>query len=217
MLGVLVTEEHHHHPRNKALRTPFRLLSLNFQHWWLLKEGESIIQNPTCCDGNRHRQLHQHLPNTSGPINHNTAFTSLNGSPEVTVMVKHSKSSTYLWFHLGIWLHSQLCVPSGHRWSIPAKEMHTVNKRGKTKHCPSPEQRRRLHLVANCKGCGKTCSFPPMEMQCKSKMWAEKSLNYSEDLPQLIWTVSQTQTASLSAGFTWPTWLIFFVANSFTS
>lgn len=44
-----------------------------------------------------------------------------------------------------------------------------------------------------------------MTMQCKSKAQAEKSLNYSEDLPQLIWTVPQTQTASLAAGFSRPT------------
>jgi len=48
------------------------------------------ISNPELkfCDGNTHRLLHQHLPNTSGPVNHNFALRPLSGSSEVTAVVK---------------------------------------------------------------------------------------------------------------------------------
>lgn len=71
---------------------------------------------------------------------------------------KHSNSPTHLWFHLGRWQHSQLYVPSGHMWSIPVKEMCAISKEGKEKFCIPQEGKERMHLVANCKGYGKTCS-----------------------------------------------------------
>lgn len=175
------------------------------------KGRKSVIQNPKCWWCNCPCLFPTHLPNICGPVAHNAALRPQNGSSEVTTaMVKHSNSPAYLWFHSGRWLHSQLCVPSGHRWSIPAKETRTINKQGETKHHPSQEQKR-LHLVANCRGSRKTYSCFPVTGNAKAKqsrkfklLWRSFSVNMQN--------VSQSQAAGLAAGFIWPTWLIFFVA-----
>lgn len=147
-------------------------------------EKTSVIQNPKCCDGNRHRQLRQHLPNTPGPVNHNVALRPLNSSSEV----KHSNSPTYLWFHLGRWLHSQLYVPSGHRWSIPVKEMWAISKQGEAKLCFPQEWKESLHLATNWGGSEKTCSCSPMAGNTKANhehkelklLWRSFFANYGE-------------------------------------
>lgn len=132
---------------------------------------------------------------------------SLNGSSE-----KHSSSPTHLWFHLGRWQHSQLYVPSGHMWSTPVKEMCAVSKEGKEKFCIPQEGKGRMHLVANCRGYGKVCHALLWLVMPKQTM-SRRSLKHSEDpSPVITERLSQSQTAGLAAAFTWPMWLIFFVA-----
>lgn len=138
---VPLSDESHYHPKciSNALQTFFLKI---FSTGWCQESNP----DPKYCDGNRHRELHQHLPNTSGPVNHNIALR-----PPVLqrslLWSKHSNSPTHLWFHLGRWLHSQLYVPSGHRWSIPVKEMCAISKEGEPKFCLPQEWEERLHLV----------------------------------------------------------------------
>lgn len=125
---------------------------------------------------------------------------------------KHSNSPTHLWFHLGRWLRSQLYVPSGHRWSIPVKKMCAISRQGEAKFCLPQEWKERLHPVANCRGSGKTCSCSPVAGNAKwnheqkeyKLLWRSFSANYGECVTN--------SDCRFSAGFTWPTWLIFFVA-----
>lgn len=77
---ITLEPEHFEHPSDFPPQ--------NFQQWLMLREKASGIRNPKCCDGNRHRQLYQHLPNTSGPVNHNVALRPLDGSSEVIAVVK---------------------------------------------------------------------------------------------------------------------------------
>lgn len=102
---------------------------------------------------------------------------------------KHSSSPTHLWFHLGRWQHSQLYVPSGHMWSIPVKEMCAISKEEKEKLCTPQEGKERMHLVANCKGYGKSCSCSLSgnakgnhEQKEFASLWRPLSSNYRETI-----------------------------------
>lgn len=73
--------------RTRALWTPFRLPPSEFSA--LVDAKREGISNPESkMLWWKQTQLHQHLPNTSGPVNHKVAFRSLNGSSEVTAVVK---------------------------------------------------------------------------------------------------------------------------------
>lgn len=175
------------------------------------RERASVTQNPKCYDGNRHSYInicltHLDLSTIKLLSDHLMVLQRL------LLWSKHSNSPTHLWFHLGRWLRSQLYVPSGHRWSIPVKKMCAISRQEEAKFCLPQEWKERLHLVANCKVSGKTCSCSRMAGNAKGNhepkefklLWRSSSANYGDRVTN--------SDCRLSAGFTWPTWLIFFVA-----
>lgn len=175
VLRVPVTDERHDHTRLRAFPTSFRLPPppQNLQHWLMLREKASVIQNPNCCDGNSCINICLICRDLS-------IITLFSDHSMVLQRSKHSQSPTHLWFHLGRWLHSQLYVPSGHTWSIPVKEMCTVSKEGKEKLCIPQEGKERLRLVANCKGYGKTACALLWLVMPKQTM-TRRSLNHSQN------------------------------------
>lgn len=162
---ITLEPEHSEHPSDFPAQ--------NFQHWLMPREKASVIQNPKCCHGNRHSYINICLTHLDL-----STITLLSDHLMVLqrslLWSKHSNSPTYLWFHLGRWLHSQLYVPSGHRWSIPVKEMCAISKQGEAKLCLPQEWKERLHLVANCGGSGKNCLCSPMAGNAKGKPWGER-------------------------------------------